>query len=112
FVLAGALDLPGERQAGARTDSGVNAISVEATALASADRAPVSPRCVGVREPLALGAVLADEPLAVRVGGEVRGVDGDVAPVVRKFRAKPLHYSGEVGIEERPQGAELRRESI
>ena len=71
FTLSGALDLPGKRESGSGTDGGVELVAVEAAALASRNCRTVAPGSIGVREPFALATALADEPLAVRVGGKV-----------------------------------------
>ena len=83
------LDFPCERQARPGANGGVKAVAVEASAVASRDRGAMAPGCIGVAVPLALGAVLRQEPLSVRVGGQVGRVDGDVFPKLWK-RAGPL----------------------
>jgi hypothetical protein len=56
----------------------VDLVAVEPAAFARADRGAVAPRCVRVAVPLALGTALGEVALAVRVGGHVGAVDGDV----------------------------------
>ncbi|MDQ3669271.1 MAG: hypothetical protein M3377_03165 [Actinomycetota bacterium] len=48
----------------------------------------MSPRGVGVAEPLALAPALAEEALPVRAGGHVARVDSHVAPHVGKLGGK------------------------
>jgi hypothetical protein len=73
----------------------VEAVSVEAAALAGGDGGAVAPRGIGVAEPLALRAVLGDVPLAVRVGREVACVDGYVSSILERLRAQSGKDTGE-----------------
>src|SRR5439155_12169106 len=75
LVTPGCLDLPRERQARLGADGGVDAISVEAAALARRDGAAVPPTRVRVAVGLPLRAILVEEPLAVGIGGHVARVD-------------------------------------
>src|SRR6266511_1749924 len=61
LIRPGRLDLPRQREAGARADSGVELVAVEPAALPGADSGAVAPGGVGVGEPLALPPALADE---------------------------------------------------
>lgn len=76
--------LPRHREAGGRADGGVQLVSVEAAALAGRDGGTVAPRRVGVREALALRAVVVGERLAVCVGQKIPSVDGDVLAELRE----------------------------
>ena len=62
--------------------------------------------------PLALRAVLGQEPLAVSVGGHVRGVDSHVAAHVGKLDAQGRGDPGEAGVKERLVLAEFGGEAV
>src|SRR5438128_896118 len=66
----------------------MNAIAVEAAALADADRGAVPPGRIGVGEPLALRAVLREEALPISIGGHVRGVNRNITTHVRRLLSK------------------------
>ena len=53
-----------------------------------------------------------EEPLAIRVGGQVARVDADVLPVLRKFHAQARHEASECRVEDRLVLAQLRREAV
>jgi hypothetical protein len=112
FVLARGFDSPGEWQAGADTDGGVDLVAVEAAALAGGDGGAVAPGGVGVAESFALASALGDEALAVRVGGHVAAVDGDVNASTGKLASHGCGETVEAGVQERLVGAELRGEAV
>ncbi len=70
---------PRQREVRRGADSRVDLVAVVPAALASRDGRAMPPQGIGVAVlvRVALPAVLRDEPLAVRVGGEVGAVDGD-----------------------------------
>jgi hypothetical protein len=103
------LDLPRDREVGSRARGHVEAVAVEPAALPGGDSRAVSPGGVRVGEPLPLRAVLGDEPLAVRVRGEVGGVDSEVASVLGKLGADRLYEPFETCVERRLEAHELFR---
>jgi len=80
------------RKAGPNTDGGVDAVAVEAAALAGRDCRAVTPRSIVVAVFVipALASSLAYEPLAVRVGREIARVDGEVAAHVGVLTMQPF----------------------
>ena len=95
------LNPPRDRESGARADSRAQLVPVEAATLASRDSGAVSPGSVRVREPLALASTLAQEPLAVRVCGEVGSVHGHVPAVLGKPLMECRDDPAEAGVQQR-----------
>ena len=84
FVPTGRFDLPGERQASGGADGEVEFVAVVSASPAGRDGRTVAPGGVRVAVPLALRAVLTDEPLTVSERGHVARVDSDVSPQARE----------------------------
>jgi hypothetical protein len=70
------------------------------------------PRGVRVGEPLALRAVLGEEPLPVRVGGHVGGVYRKVAAKLGLYFTEGREDAAEAGIKQRSVLAQLYREAV
>jgi hypothetical protein len=96
-MLAGCGDGPRDWKVSGGADGRVDAVAVEAAALACDDRASMTPACVRVAVALALRAVLRDVPLAVRVRGHVARVDSDVAAVLGKLGAQTGGHAVDAG---------------
>src|SRR6187551_1018060 len=58
LMLAGALDMPRDRQAGFRAGGEMEAVAVEAAAFANGDRRAVTPRRVGIAVALTFRPIL------------------------------------------------------
>jgi hypothetical protein len=101
-------DLPRERKPGDGADGGVDAVAVEAAALARRYGGAVAPGCVGVAVDLPLRAAVADVLLAVAVGGHVARVEG---PPRNPFLVK-LYFGSLVPAEEIAAHIRARRERI
>ena len=71
FVAAGRLELPRERKPRPGADCEMQLVPVEAAALPRRDSGAMPPRGVGVGVGLPLGAVVVEEPLAVRLGTQI-----------------------------------------
>ena len=106
------LDLPRDREVRASANSGVNLVAVEPAALARRDSRAVAPARVRVGVALALGAVLREVALTVRVDGQVGSVDGEVAAELGLLGAEPIQDPRDAGVEQIGVGAELRREAV
>jgi hypothetical protein len=57
-------------------------------------------------------ATLGDEPLAIGVGREVAGVDGDVLAQVGSLLLDALDHGGDAGVEQMPVLPELRGKAL
>ena len=90
----------------------MNAIPIEPATLPRADRAPVAPGGVRVGEPLALGAVLREKPLTVRVGRHIGSVYRKVAAKLGLYFTEGREDTAEAGVEERRVLAQLYREAV
>src|SRR6266542_4126001 len=111
-MASGCLDLPRKREARDSADGGMDAIPVEAASLARGDSGAMAPGGVRVAVDLPLGAAVVEELLAVAVGRNVGGVDGDltahVGIVLTQARRERVDALGD------PLEflAELRREAV
>src|SRR3712207_6467171 len=94
--------LPRQRKVGLDADGHVDLVAVEPAAL------PMAPSGVRVAVALALRAVLRQVALAVRVGGHVGAVDGDIPAHVGKVPAKARGHASDARVEHAAVGAELR----
>ena len=112
FVRLARLDLPRERQIGLGADSHVEAISVEAAALARRDGGAVAPGSIRVAVLLAFRPVLVLVALAVRVCGHVGGVDGDIPAEERVVFLQLFDDASGAAFEQVHVVAELRREAV
>lgn len=83
FVVPRRLNLPRERQARFGADRELKLVAVEAATFTGTDGAAVPPRSVGVTEPLALRASLADVALTIRKGRKVGGINRYVPSKIR-----------------------------
>jgi len=72
----------------------------------------VPPGGIHVGVPLPLRTVLREVALPVRVGGHVRGVDGEVGPVLGTLGVEGGGDAGDAGVEQVAVGAELRAEAV
>src|SRR5690348_17266420 len=90
----------------------MDAVAVEAAALAGGDGAPVSPGGVGVAVGLPLRASVVEVLLAVAVGGHVAGVDSHLSSHVRVVLAQRSGERVEAAREDFPLCAELASEPV
>ncbi len=112
LMVPGRLDLPRDGKLGTRADGRLNLEPVETAALPGRDCGTVSPRGVRVGVAFALRPVLGEEPLAVRVGGHVGGVDRDVPAIVGQLGTEGRAHGGKACVERGFVRPELRREAV
>src|SRR5438105_3842500 len=98
-MASGCLDPPRKREARDSADGSVDAVPVEAATLPRRDSGAVAPRGVRVGVRLSLRPAVVDVPLAVGVGGHVRGVNRNliahVRVVVAEARGERVDASGD-----------------
>src|SRR5206468_2154503 len=97
---------------GLGADGRVDAVAVEAAALASRHGGTVPPGCVRVAVDLALRASVVEEPLAVAVGGHVARVDSNLAAHVRVLLPERSGKRVQASRQHFPLGAELAGEAV
>src|SRR5439155_17021906 len=94
LVATGGGDLPRDGEISPGADGEMEPEAVEAAALAGGNGRGVAPRRVRVAElPVCpLAPALRNEPLAVRIGGQVRGVNSNVASEIKVRGAQGTKY--------------------
>jgi len=112
FVRLARLHAPRERQVGLRSRRHVQAVAVEAAALACADGGAVPPGGVGVGELLAFPSALRDVPLPVRIRGHVGGVDRHVPPEDGVALLERSDDGGDALVQQVVVLAEFRQEAV
>jgi len=105
-------DAPRERKARHGANSGVNLVAVEAATLASGHSGAMPPTCIGVAEPFAFFASLADVALTIRERGEVGGVYRYVTSKIRVLSAKRRGARIEASLKRRTVLAQLPGEPV